>query len=162
MKQQIRKYTPRGLYALMKKAFNIMYATVAYRYDRRRFLRYYARGGNTDSRVNVEAQVIFSTHQIEKGLSHVDFRDGFGKDALKDLRYGLERLSNHTSTTYIAALSAVKSYLDVHEDRQYDLSSQKDILGKKIVDEAYRCDSDVSGYLTISKARKRDNREKNF
>ncbi len=47
----------------------------------RRFRRNYAKRGSM-RKAHLETQIIFFTHQIEKGLSHRDFRFGFGKGVL--------------------------------------------------------------------------------
>lgn len=162
MKKFIRKYTPRQLYALEKSLFNRLSSLLAYGHDRHRFLKNYARGGKSDTQVGIEAQVIFSTHQIEKGLSHVKFRSGFGKEALADLRSGLERLPSKQSTAYVAAISAIKAYLDIHREIGYDLSEQKNILGKSLIEAATSCKSNISGYMLISKSSKQNNQNKTF
>lgn len=163
MKNLIKKYVPDYFIAILRPYIAKQRAMKAYRYDRQRFLRYYARGdARTDSQTNVEAQVIFSTHQVEKGLSHVEFRDGFGKDALRDLRYGLERLTDHRSTVYLAALSSLKAYFDIHKERGYDISLQKEILGHELVKEVSECTDTSSGCLILDRDSKKNNKTKNF
>lgn len=162
MKQLLKTYIPKPLFYVLRGMVDKIRAYAAYRYDRKRFIKHYGYGGRSDSRINTEAHVIFHTHQIEKGLSHVDFRDGFGKEALRNLKVSLAKLRNHDSTVYVAALSAIKAYLDVHEGREYDISEHKAILGAELVAEASKCDSNVSGYSVIRKSSKLNNEKKNF
>lgn len=162
MKHLIKKFIPRRLFCILKSLANWAWAIKAYRYDRRRFMNYSGYGGRSGSQDSTEAHVIFYTHQIEKGLSHVEFRDGFGKQALKNLRLSMSRLTNHESTVYIAALSAIKAYLEVHDSRQYDTSEIKAILGESLTSEASKCSSRMSGYHIIHKSSKLDNKNKNF
>lgn len=162
MKQIIKKYIPKHLFSPARSVYRRGYAIVAYRHDRKRFMKHYAQNTKSDNQINTEAHVIFSAHQIEKGLSHIDFRDGFGKAALKNLRDGLEKLTDHNSTTYKAGLSAIKAYLDIHKQRHYDISVQEDIIGQDLVTEALEHGNDMSGHYTIEKASKDGNRKKNF
>lgn len=50
----------------------------------KRFRRNYARRGCTGVE-QMSTRIIFFTHQIEKGLSHSDFRYGLGKGVLAQL-----------------------------------------------------------------------------
>lgn len=135
---------------------------MSFAHDRKRFLRYYSRGDDTDSQVNIKAHVIFNVHRIEKGLSHVDFRDGFGLNVLRDLRRYMEKLTDRSSLVYKAALSVIKEYVEVHEGRNYDISIQKDIIGVDLLEQALSSSDDMSGYLVFDRNAKKSNKKKNF
>lgn len=162
MKRFMKKYLPQPLFYVVRSVVDKGRSLYAYNHDRSRFMRYYTFGSNSDDKINTEAHIIFHTHQIEKGLSHADFRDGFGRDVLAKLRDSLGKIDDHKSTAYVAALSAIKAYIDIHNEREYDLSECRNILGRDIVEEALACKSDVSGYSVMSKLSKKDNKSKNF
>lgn len=67
-----------------------------------------------------EAHIIYCTHQLEKGLSHEDFRAGFGVKVLAELsRYMhvFEDMGGSTdSLAYQSALGALIEYRDRHEN----------------------------------------------
>lgn len=162
MKERIRFVTPKPLWFFLKKTRHRYRTRAAYRYDRKRFFKYFAHADNSDSQENIEAHLIFHTHQIEKGLSHAEFRNGFGINVLKKLRANLENLDDHKSVVYIAGLSAVKAYIDVHKINNYDISKQKKIIGDRLLAEANQCRSTISGYSVIDKSSKAANKSKNF
>jgi nitroreductase len=162
IKQFVRHVMPKSLWLLLRRA-RFWYRTKrTFQYDRKRYFKYFARSDIRESQENIEAHIIFHTHQIEKGLSHAEFRSGFGKDVLKKLRLQMEKLRNHDSVAYIAGLSAIKAYVDVHEKNRYDISEQKKIIGERLLAEAMACKSDISGYFVIDKRSKENNKTKNF
>lgn len=162
MKQFIKRIMPKPLWFFLRKMRNRYRTTIAYRYDRRRFFKYFAQGDSSDSQENIEAHIIFHTHQIEKGLSHAQFRNGFGTEVLRKLRANLESLHDHNSVVYIAGLSAIKAYVEVHQQNNYDISKQKNIIGDQLLAEANSCKSTISGYSTIDKRSKTNNKSKSF
>ncbi|PLS24545.1 nitroreductase family protein [Bifidobacterium imperatoris] len=77
-----------------------------------------------------ESRVMFLTHQLEKGLSHSDFRLGFGRKIflqLPDMLNGLERLDNDFlhNFTYNCCMSALHEYVRRHQDAEFDISWQQ-------------------------------------
>lgn len=70
------------------------------------------------------ARVTFYSHQIEKGLSHNDFRFGFGKSALMNLSYALKDLKKCNPdyakcAAYQNAVAALHEYRFRHENAGY-------------------------------------------
>lgn len=79
------------------------------------FNKYYAR--LTGGKEQVATLVVFYAHQIEKGLSHLSFRIGFGKDPLRNLSCAMTRMRELddeyvSSDAYRMALGALHEYME--------------------------------------------------
>ena len=78
MKETLKKIVPESMIAWIRG----VQASVKLRRETirqmKRFERNYAKRGSMRTE-HLETRIIFFTHQIEKGLSHQDFRFGFGK-----------------------------------------------------------------------------------
>jgi nitroreductase len=146
MKKAIKRLVPNWLKPTLKHIYNQLAIRMLFAYDRSIFRK------NYDSDV---AQLIFHTHQIEKGLSHAKFRQGFGLDALRDLHRVMDKIADKNSIEYQNALSALKEYLYIH--KKFDLSRQKQVLGDKIVKEIDQAKSTIGGSEIITKKSKEQN-----
>ena len=87
--------------------------------------RFFNAINNSNNDVNhCIAKVTFYSHQIEKGLSHSNFRFGFGKTALMNLSLALKDLkrcdSEYTKcAAYQNAVAALHEYRFRHESAGY-------------------------------------------
>lgn len=87
--------------------------------------RFFNAINNSNNDVNhCIAKVTFYSHQIEKGLSHSNFRFGFGKTALMNLSLALKDLkrcdSEYTKcAAYQNAVAALHEYRFRHENADY-------------------------------------------
>ena len=83
MKETLKKIVPESMIAWIRG----VQASVKLRRETirqmKRFERNYAKRGSMRTE-HLETRIIFFTHQIEKGLSHQDFRFGFGKGVLAE------------------------------------------------------------------------------
>lgn len=91
----------------------------------RRFNRCYAKAGRRGG-MQVEARLIFFAHQIEKGLSHLRFRYGFGHGALTDLAGAMRAYREvnprwRDAVPYRSAVAALHEYVVRHEGHDADL-----------------------------------------
>lgn len=132
----------------------------------KRFARSYARYGSTQ-KVHLETHIIFLEHQIEKGLSHTDFRYGFGKGVLAQLAPLLESLRRvdpdiSCNTAYQTAISALQEYRLRHESAGYDLSYAKALFSTQVWDAAAATQDRTGGDLVIRAADKTDNAKLTF
>lgn len=132
----------------------------------RRFNRSYARR-ESNAKESIQTWTMFYTHQIEKGLSHADFRYGFGKTALRNLSGMLGRLRAADpryaeNPFYINAMSALHEYLIRHEREHFDLTYLKEIFPKEIRDDFARETSTIGGSGTQTVAEKTHNADLNF
>lgn len=73
----------------------------------------------------IEARMQYHTHEIEKGLSHKDFRAGFGKNALTQLFIALSQWdgAGYSWQEFVPqhALAVVKAYREKHEQLGVEL-----------------------------------------
>ncbi|WP_258184975.1 MULTISPECIES: nitroreductase family protein [unclassified Bifidobacterium] len=126
----------------------------------KRFRRNYARRGST-RKEHLRTRIIFFTHQIEKGLSHRDFRLGFGKTVLAQMAPLLELLRStedaRQDEVYVTALSTLHEYRRRHETAGFDLEYAKTLFSAELWNEIGTTDSDFGGVLTINVSDKTDN-----
>jgi nitroreductase len=94
--------------------------------DGQRFARNYARSMTCGDQQQLIARIIFYTHSIEKGLSHVSFRAGFGKNAIERLIAVLEIYRNEGYSQKDAAFVSALSTLRCYEDRHRSLHVERD------------------------------------
>jgi nitroreductase len=87
---------------------------------------------------NLEAKIIFHYHSLEKGLSNINFRAGFGKNAYTQLidtmhlydKKGFDK----KSIAYQSGLSVLNEYVIKHENSNVNT----DVLKKEIQNLAYQ------------------------
>lgn len=135
-------------------------------YDRRRFLRFHAKGDEHDSWVQLCARIVFHTHALEKGLSHDDIRLGFGVAALKSLADALQTYNDKgfdkTLKPYVNALSTLREYVRLHERHDFPVNFLCEMLGDGLFQEITACQSLIGGAMQIDGSSKMRNSEKNF
>lgn len=134
-------------------------------YDKKRFQRYRFRGVDYATQSQLEGKLIYHAHAIEKGLSHDQIRLGFGKAALKGLSAALRMYElkgyDKNRDIFKNALSVLKAYIGLHEDRGYDIEYLDPLLGH-FVEDARTCSDDSGGAMVITKESKENNQTKNF
>ena len=138
----------------------------AYR-QRKRYRKYYSRPSGTAAE-QIQARLIFHTHQIEKGLSHTQFRYGFGKNTLKEeaqyLKAYMRAVPNYRNTMpYQSAIAALHEYYERHEPEhkeavEYAQSLFPAEVWKEVVEGAYS----NGGSLVITANSKQNNRSATF
>ncbi|MBW3091720.1 nitroreductase family protein [Bifidobacterium sp. 82T10] len=131
-----------------------------------RFNRFYSRTYSVGTG-QVETRILFHTHQIEKGLSHKDFRPGFGKDALRCLAIALEQLRGDDpryegNEVYRMALSALHEYVRRHQTLKFDLSYMQSMFSNELWDEVLSCEDKAAGSETILRESKLANEQDTF
>lgn len=131
-----------------------------------RFDRYYSREYSTDTG-RIETRIMFCVHQIEKGLTHDDFRAGFGKGALRGLAESMAALRRADAryadnVVYRQALSALHAYRKRHETIGYDVSSLEAMFPEGVRESIGSAPVDLSGGLVIDAASKTGNRDVDF
>lgn len=167
MKTFIKKIMPDGLKAALKVARDRCLLSVAMHQQSERFFRTYARESNR-RKACLETKVIFFSHQIEKGLSHKDFRYGFGQQALTNLSFALKNLraldsdaASHNDV-YRMALGALHEYIQRHEDIGYDLTAVCKLFESTIWREAEQFKGTQGGSYTVNASEKNSNGVKSF
>ncbi|MBC9722800.1 MAG: nitroreductase family protein [Lactobacillus sp.] len=122
-----------------------------------------------DSKSNIEqleAKLLFFAHSLEKGLSHGNFRAGFGIGVLNNLAESIsiynQKEFDRTKEKYQIALSALKHYQKFHEEKNYSIEFFKKIFSNDILTEIAAADLDLSGVKIVSNCEKITNKKKNF
>lgn len=115
----------------------------------------------------IQARVMFLTHQIEKGLSHADFRYGFGKKVFKELPTLLTRLERveeecSSDTVYQESISALHEYMQRHINAGKDISWHRSLFSADQWQRIMEADSSIGGSIVIRKADKENNAELPF
>ncbi|CAM3049673.1 polysaccharide pyruvyl transferase family protein [Paracoccus nototheniae] len=81
---------------------------------------------NGDAAGKLRAKLMFYAHALEKGLSHMEFRAGFGKAAMSNLagyaRVWLESGFDAEDPFFKAAISSAHVYFARHKDLGFDVS----------------------------------------
>lgn len=135
-------------------------------YDKQLFLNSYSpKTEATKDAIKLQARMIYYVHKVEKGLSHAEFRHGFGKEQLEKLAetmrvYRSEGFDvGHKS--YVNALSSVKEYVDIHVAAGVSTDFIEKIFGD-LYTNIMACTNMIGGASTVSLDDKRNNANKNF
>ncbi|KAB8288022.1 nitroreductase [Bifidobacterium ramosum] len=126
-----------------------------------RFDRNYSRL-KTRTKTQAEARVIFFTHQIEKGLSHADFKYGFGKKIFLELPSRLADLESYDSlytnnSVYCNALAALHEYVNRHQAIGFDLSWYSNQFSKEQWADIISYDGEIGKSVVITSKEKESN-----
>lgn len=163
MKNLVKNLLPKPLYQFLRSHRDWLLLSRLVKYDKRKYYEFYTKPyKEVKDKAGLEANTIFYIHQIEKGLSHTKFRNGFGVQPLRNMRNELEKIEDHSSLVYKAALSSISAYVNIHEKNHYDVDKQKSIIGKKLLKEASSCKSSVSGYIDILKGSSISGKDRDF
>lgn len=126
MRNFIKRLIPKNILSLIRKHRLNKKIIRAYNIDRLRFQKSAFELVKTPNEENMEARIIFNYHSLEKGLSNINFREGFGERAYTQLiitmneyiKYGFDK----NSIPFQTGLSVLKEYLNRHKDTKVDLS----------------------------------------
>lgn len=92
---------------------------------------------SSKSEDSLKTLLMFNAHRLEKGLSHVKFRAGFGKSVMSTIAKLMQELELQDASctndhVYRQALSAIHEYQKRHEELGYDLSIIKSFFPEHI------------------------------
>lgn len=162
MKDYLKDNLPMPVVALVKSVLNgypsLIMASLR---EARRYNKAYAKDTARGTK-QLESRMMYFTHQIEKGLSHKDFRYGFGKRPLQYLARTLslyqQQVPNYLdSMPYRSALAALGEYLNRHANHEDALVYVKSIFSASTLDAALKMDSDEGGSTHFSEKSKANN-----
>lgn len=165
MKKRIKKiiklFVPKYVFSAMN-----WYRTVhIYRNERIRFSKNIGNHKNNNQQ-QIDAKLIFFSHALEKGLSHIDFRKGFGRYPLTELKkylveYDKQQFSKD-SPAYKNSISCLKAYKNKHLEEDGRLPDIYCQLFSEYESEIEEADDYLGGISTLKKSTKVNNREINF
>ena len=169
VKQIIKSIVPKSAWEKARSLKAAMKASKASRIQRQRFMRWISLDTSTD-KARVETRLAFDIHRLEKGLSHVNFRCGFGKGVLSEVSKRMVLLEKadknyKTNPLYQQGLSVLHEYQHRHVDVNYDLTSVKAIFPKHIWESALDYEPNASseaGSFIMNSSVKADNLSKGF
>jgi len=125
----------------------------SYIYDIRKYFKYSTTLKKHYDFDTLESRIIAHYHVIEKGLSLKNTRFGYGKDIIYNL---LDLLQNYKEIgypkdhkTYKTAISVLKSYIEFHENNNYDIKELKSTISK-VVDTNIKSD-ELGGVKSFKK-----------
>jgi nitroreductase len=125
MKKIIKKVLPKWVINYYHKIRTYLLIKSAYNTDRKRFVKSAFELSKQKSKENIEAKIIFNYHSIEKGLSNVKFREGFGKNALTQLIMTLQEYVKNgydrNNLAFQTGISVINEYIQRHKDSKIDI-----------------------------------------
>lgn len=167
VKQAVKAVVPQPIWNQLRRMKMMVWSPRAERMQTQRFLRWVSRDDSTD-KARVETRLAFDIHRLEKGLSHVSFRYGFGKGVLREIAKRMAMLEKadpayQTNPLYNQGLSALGEYKRRHMEANYDLSEIEAMFPKHIWQQADAAvDSHRAGSFIMDAAGKHDNLSKGF
>ncbi|MDR3859047.1 nitroreductase family protein [Bifidobacterium pseudocatenulatum] len=126
-----------------------------------RYNRNYSRVASTEL-TQLETRIMFLSHQIEKGLSHSDFRYGFGRKVFLELPAMLKSLeladSNYEeNTVFQESMSALHEYMERHIRAGKDISWQKSLFTNEQWNRIKSANPSRGGSIVIRRSTKANN-----
>lgn len=95
-------------------------------------VRSFSRGRSSDSETGIRARMFFHAHAIEKGLTHSNFRPGFGRIAIpglaKELNAWISRGLDTNDTIVQSSASVMKAYFERNDATNTDVSHFRNLF----------------------------------
>lgn len=168
-KQIIKRIMPKSAWKKARSLKAVVKASKVSRIQRQRFMRWISLDTSTD-KTRVETRLAFDIHRLEKGLSHVNFRRGFGKGVLSEISKRMVLLEKSdknykNNPLYQQGLSVLHEYQQRHIDVNYDLTSVKAMFPEHIWESVLTYEPDASngaGSFLMNSSTKAGNFSKGF
>lgn len=107
-----------------------------YFYDYREYSKHSFGFNKKSTYENLRGKITLHYHSLEKGLSHIDLRYGFGERALKNLFHVLNEYESNNfpkdDSRYLSAINALVSYVELHEENNFDVGWVKEELNSHL------------------------------
>jgi hypothetical protein len=101
-----------------------------YLFDFKRYHKFSVKSNKRKSKSNLKSQIICNYHSLEKGISNVNFRPLYGKNALNSLFEAMGQLLNLThnpeDSDYCIAYTVLQEYIKKHESLNYNVDKIKE------------------------------------
>lgn len=102
-----------------------------YFYDIKRYCKYSATFATKEPK-QLLGKIIAHYHVIEKGLSYQEIKLGFARDIVQNLIFMLKTYSDKnfdiSNTQYLTAVSVIQKYIDLHEQKEFNVTSVKNMF----------------------------------
>lgn len=167
-KQIIKTIVPKTIWRKTRTIKDKLDSHKAERIQIRRFLKWISLAESID-KARVETRLAFDIHRLEKGLSHVQFRCGFGKGVLSEISEQMTLLEKADSNyavnpLYQQGLSDLHEYQRRHTELNYDLTQVEATFPDHVWRSAQRIteDNETAGSFVMDSSRKRRNLSVDF
>lgn len=166
IKSSLKKILPRSVVDAIKSSANSLALIRELIFQGKKFNQYYSRQAPKQPE-QLKTRIMFLTHALEKGLSHSDFRFGFGKHIFVELPQLLSNFeevdSNYfENVVYKECMSALAEYIRVHEEKNVDISWQKSCFTDKQLELIANAKPDDGGTIIIQAKDKLENSKLTF
>lgn len=167
IKDRLKESLPMPVVAFAKCIFNgypsLIMASLR---EARRFNKAYAKDTSKGLK-QIESRMMYFTHQIEKGLSHRNFRYGFGKRPLQYLAKTIHAYCQLNpeyadSMPYTSALAALGEYLRRHEGHGESLAYVHSLFPAGLLERAESTSGSEGGSLQFDSSSKRHNQTRTY
>jgi len=162
MKRIIRKFLPKKLAIKIKKILTKKLLLELYFQDYIRYSKSAFQLRKDQSVENIRARIVFHYHSLEKGLSNINLRLGFGQSALNELFIALEEYKSKrydiSDIQFQTGISTIMEYIRLHNKNNYEVSSIEERLNALIT----HSDSEYGGVKKYAKKIILDKRTSNF
>ncbi|MCE6967151.1 polysaccharide pyruvyl transferase family protein [Cereibacter sphaeroides] len=132
-------------------------ATALSEKDNERFIGALAKSTGSSDVHGARARLMFHAHAIEKGLSHVDFRAGFGKISVpalaKELNSWLAAGRDEKDPFFRIGASVLRAYFDRHKQLKSDVSHFYNLLSAASQTRIAQANGDQGGVLSAEAVR---------
>lgn len=164
MKERIKKLIPKRFYEYLKVRKKYFELKKIYKYEAKRFIKWYSKHQIADDLQQLKARLILHAHRLEKGLSHIEFRNGFGKGPCYDLKQAMDHYNEKdfckNEMEYNLALSVLKEYTKKHE--QTGLPDFFLRFFEVYLSEIENCKSTIGGIEIVTKSSKSNNKDLDY
>jgi nitroreductase len=120
-------------------------------YDNDRFVKSYAQNMASRNIGNARALMMYHSHGVEKGLSHADFRPGFGKIAIPSLAVEMNKwvsTGGKTDDSFFAiAASVMHCYFERHKALAVDVAAFWNLFSAPVQQAIASADDNKGGVL---------------
>ncbi|MCR1996020.1 nitroreductase family protein [Bifidobacterium animalis] len=152
MKNTIKRLIPAGMKRKLQSLENEHRVRGYFKVQARDIDKYFAFPDNTGQR-QIETQLLFFSHQLEKGLSHSNFRSGFGRRPLTMILDLLDtyRKKGYNPNTFELEVtySVLKAYRERHLGNGYEMPMAFSAIYGKYNKEIDGAESDLGGAKEI-------------
>lgn len=137
--------------------------------DSSRFVSAYAQNMRSRNTGNAHALMMFHSHGLEKGLSHDDFRPGFGKIAIPNLAVEMNKwlTDGHSPNDIFFKISAsvMRSYFERHKSLNVDVSHFRKLFEPRVWEAIANTNDEYGGVVnanSVREAKVKTNQDKQF
>lgn len=131
--------------------------------DNERFIGALAKSTGSGDINGARARLMFHAHAVEKGLSHVDFRAGFGKISVpalaKEMNSWLAAGRDVNDPFIRIGASVMRAYFDRHAKLRFDVSHFYNLLGPASKEQVAGACEEQGGVLSADATREELGRE---